>query len=62
MIFNMSTISFANEIHTLSDEPPVLDEIVPYEATPPSTNSVHDLSKSDYNYNCRKYWSKALHR
>ena len=51
MTLNISLAAFANEIHTLSERPPISSEIEPYGTKPPDYNSVHDLLKSNYNYN-----------
>ncbi len=51
MTLNMSTVSFASEVHTLSERPPISSEIVPYGTSAPSKNSIHDLSKNACNYN-----------
>ena len=51
MTLNMSLAAFTNEIHTLSERPSISSEIEPHGTKPPVYNSVHDLLKSNYNYN-----------
>lgn len=53
MTLNMSLAAFTNEIHTLSERPSISSEIEPHGTKPPVYNSVHDLLKSNYNYNVR---------